>query len=381
MAGFPLPQGGTIPGRLAPPSSPADEAAAATVQANAAPDNAAPAPATLTPEQESKQLKELAGSYGVTFDTMDPSQLILQGWAQGGIDITDPNVVKAAHNPVVQAAFKSGHPDVNFFQFQAGLLQQYPSVQGSNYQNALAMFGGQAPTFAPTPTPTPGEAAGQKPGFGAKEEFTTNRQSGAVYYRNGVIWDPTSNAIAFPPGDVSIQGSPGWINNARTKWTDSQILALKQKLAQFGYLTKAQAKSPVWDTSTDAAVTDYYTSKYQHFGHPLVKDSAAGGAGASGFQNARAVQNTIKQNVLSQYQSVFGADAAPKPDELQSWVNFVINQANELQKSKSLAPGAAVGEAESMYSGRLTQAKQQSAENTSLNDSLTTAIQATNGLA
>lgn len=355
-----------------------------------------------------EQVDQFFASRGIDLESSgitDSSNMILQALASAGVDTSIPEVQEFAEDPVATKAFNDSlSGGTAWTPIVQSLATQFPSGTQSQYGAATTqLFGVSGPPAFHAPMGTPSVNAGQEDaqlkagnflGQNAEETAASNNQgayytnpsNGAIVYRNGVIMDPQTGSVYYPP-DEKIAGSPVWMNKIRSSWSDGRIMEEKALLVKYGYLPKGSQKHADWDLSFQNGLTAFYNSKYSNYGKPVVADTGAGGyAGPGGtgststFSNLRQVHATIQSDIISQYHTLFQRD--PSDAELAKWTSFVISQGNKLQRgANGLSAGSAATEAENraLHTWRQTPEfgyRQDQEENTSLRDGIVGAVQA-----
>ena len=150
---------------------------------------------------------------------------------------------------------------VNAFQ-NAGAGQQ----QSDPYGMLLSEF-----------TTFPGERSYVQHGVGSKKGFdigpvpyTVSPVSGRILYKSGVVADPTTGEVIFPPGmyrDAStIEGSDEWIRSIQGTWTVKQANTWRKKLASQGYEI-AESGGMGYDLLN--GLKEYHRMRYLNGGTPL----------------------------------------------------------------------------------------------------------------
>lgn len=107
-----------------------------------------------------------------------------------------------------------------------------------------------------------------------QSSFTMGGQTGGVRFKNGVIANPQTNEIYFPPAD-DVVGSEPWLRVVQDKWSQEKVNNWRAKLAAFGY--QVDKEGPFAD-DLKGALRDYHHNRYMNYGKPI----PLGGAGAEG---------------------------------------------------------------------------------------------------
>lgn len=316
---------------------------------------------------------------------------ILQGWDSQGIDSGNKAVISAAE---IAAQLPTDQQAQFLTEVGATFAtdSKFQKPTGTYYQ-ALDNYGLGDESFQQQQTQgadsTSGATKEDVLGHGPKPHFTREQTmkyvNGVFYYANGVIADPSNGAVFYDPKNKA-PGSPVWITNAQ-KWSEQKTANWRAELFQMGYV---DTKKGGWDQPLIDATRTYYNAKYLNGNRAVAAGQPGGGSAATSTPpfDLHQLHASIQSQVQQQYQSVFGED--PSADELRSWTRFIINTGMSLQKGgarTSLSPSAALSEAEARAARQVTNSPEGSAmldhqrENTTLHDSLVSAIAATNGLA
>jgi hypothetical protein len=337
---------------------------------------------------------------------------ILDLWESKGIDVSNPGIQELAHSNI--DAYKTT-PDV-FQSVTAGLAYQVSQQITSPYA-ALAARTGFPTSFTRADLPQvgiqpegggppihavgPGMAEGLPAGSSvsrpvvAPGDYETGQESGAIRYANGVIADPETGEIAFPP-NAAIPGSQQWFNETVMKWTPDQIKSWKEKLVNLGYLPKEVLKGKnvgVIDQSFKGALVgdpgstspSYWRDYYLNYGQVVHQDSLSGGSGGQNtITNLQNIRGGIENDVTTFYRDLYGID--PSKAELDNWTAKVISIGNRLQRVKDLDPGTAATEAKARVTGKILKTPEAEfftenmEENTRLRDMLVRSVQVANSM-
>lgn len=330
---------------------------------------------------------------GTTPYTVDQ---LLQQFAAAGADINNGDVQTVAAG---LATLPQDQQNQYIVPSANAMASAHPAPT-SSYEQTKQALGLDAYQFPETVTPSESQVeAGLKAGRTTGQPVPAAQKSrqyamvnGVFYWKNGVIASPggggSSPSIMYDPNRGNVPGSPGWMIHIQKTWTTEQAQNWRTQLNKLGY---GLAKKGGMDQNLLAATQAYYQSKYLNGGNITPVDSKGAGTGGPTRTpplDLHQLQASIQNQVQQQYQSIFGQD--PKPAELQSWTQFIINTGMQLQQGgprQSLSPDAALSEAEARAARQITTSPagstwiQNQQENTSLHDALTSAIAATRGLA
>ena len=309
---------------------------------------------------------------------------------QAGVDVDEPAV-----RQFIQAVRGQDLDPAILQLYVAMLAERYPAVPVTAYAEALELSGFNRPPIVAGVT-TPSELRGMLPSWSVltpTERFVQHPDTGWLMYRNGVLVNPADGSVVFEPNSMA-PGSPNWILHVQESWSDEQVARWRQRLHEFGYLTKEQAKVKGIDQAFLDALRSYHVARYRNFGRAVPVDLAEPGAGAaSDFAlTARDFQAQIRGDVREQFRRVFGND--PSEAELEEWSRFVTQTALRLQKrferrgaSPETALSLAATEAEERFIGRLEGSPEAEflrgsvEENTRLRDALQSAVIVSRSLA
>ena len=145
------------------------------------------------------------------------------------------------------------------------LAMSHPAVATSQYRTAQETYG-----FTSTEPQGPiggalgaaataiGRATGQR-------GYRTN-ESGALFYDNGVIADPSTGDVFFPPNDESVPGSFAWLDRVQDAWDEDKIKEWRDRLFDYGYDI---SKSGGFDQTFIGALQDFHRARYLNRGRPI----------------------------------------------------------------------------------------------------------------
>jgi hypothetical protein len=320
-----------------------------------------------------------------------------------GIDTANPDVQLLAHQ-IAKMPNSDYQGQIRYIQTTIMPVQDLHKV-GPTYQQVVGTLGGIDDLLFPKVAPT---TAGQaqlyahEPGAAPTEDYVDLKDKGVLVWKNGVIVNYGNTQIPGGQGPVVFyndadpkqEGSYAWQRAIQQNWSPEQVAQWRQRLFKAGYLPTRKGKG--WDSELISATKSYYDTKYTY--GAATADAGSPGAAATGRSGAPSPKDiaalieknkaTIRSSVISQYLSVF--NQPPNEDELHSWTSFVVKNATELatgKVSQRLTPSQAINQAQADAAGRIFSSPQgqlvyeSDKENTSLHDSLTTAISATRGLA
>lgn len=106
---------------------------------------------------------------------------------------------------------------------------------------------------------------------GEFKDYVTS-PSGRIMFSNGVIADPSTGELLFPPVGVGrvdpseVPGSPEWLLKVQKQWTDEKANTWRQRLSEQGY--EVAKKGGIAYDLLDA-LRSYHTNRYLNFGKPI----------------------------------------------------------------------------------------------------------------
>ncbi len=306
---------------------------------------------------------------------------IEQVMRQAGVDVDEPAVRQFIE------ALRGQDLDPAILQLYVAMLaEKYPAVPVTQYAQALELSGfSRPPIVAGVTTPSELRGVPAESVLTPGERFVQHPDTGWLMYRNGVLVNPADGTVIFEPNSMA-PGSPNWLQRVQESWSDEQVASWKQRLYEFGYLTKEQAKTKGIDQAFLGALQDYHLDRYRNFGKPVPRDLSGqlGGTGSDFALTARDFQAQIRGDVREQFRRVFGTD--PSDAELEDWTRFVTQTALRLQKryqrrgaSPEQALSLAATEAEERFIERFEASpevqflRESAEENTRLRDALAAA--------
>lgn len=305
-----------------------------------------------------------------------------------GVDVEDPNV-----QLFIRTLPDDIPPDLLQF-YVAQLATKYPSAPVTVYGQAFEASGFTGPQIVMGVT-TPSELRGvpESQTVAGGKGFSVHPETGWIMYANGVLVNPGDGSVYFDPTSAA-PGSPNWLRQVQTTWTEEQVMDWRKRLVEFGYLTKEQGKVKGIDQAFLDAIQAYHVNRYRNFGTSVPTDLAAiGQIGGQRFRlTAEDFQAQIRGDVREQFRRVFGNE--PSEAELDEWSRFVTQQAIRLQKvfeQKGATPSTALSLAATEAEERLIEELETSPEasflresveeNTRLRDALATAVVTARSLA
>lgn len=103
-------------------------------------------------------------------------------------------------------------------------------------------------------------------------------ESGALRFNNGVIANPETGEVFFPPNDETVQGSWAWLSKIQDTWDDSKVKEWRERLADYGYEIGEEGPP---DQVFLQALQQYHQTRYLNRGKPLPLDASLGKDAAS----------------------------------------------------------------------------------------------------
>lgn len=264
-----------------------------------------------------------------------------------------------------------------------GLAEQFPTAASRTAYAAAQQSYGFTEAF---PWEAQRGPEGPQPQFGGPpaviREYEFSSETGAIRYRNGVIADPTTGQVFFPPS-ADVPGSPAWTQRIQSEWNPNEVAKWRKRLGEMGYLSPDQAKATGFDAQFLEAIKAYHAQRYLNFGQPLAWDTTAG-AESEEPEVVLPDAAEIRNDVRAQFNRVFGED--PSDAELEDWTRFIRRTSAKLQRTKDYTPEYAAAAAEERAIEQLEQSPQGQfvresvEENTDLHDALVSAVAVTRSL-
>lgn len=307
---------------------------------------------------------------------------------QAGINVEDPTVRGLLTEPAFQEILQ-GENAPGMFTF---LKETYPATPTTAYDEAVVASGfDQITPFTPAARGLAESGSSIAEFRRSTKNYQENPDTGWIRYPNGVLVSPDGQ-VAFDPTSEA-PGSLKWQREVVTGWDTAQVTQWADRLAEFGYLSKDQAKKVTSDDPTFLnALQSYHIGRYV-YGKPVSGELS--GAGAAGSEKPPLVdfeemQAQTRNFVREQYRRVYGED--PTDGEVAAFSDAITRQAMSLQKRfrRQEMPGfsgMAATEAEERFVERLEGSpeaeflRESEEENTRLRDSLQQAVVVTNSLA
>ena len=347
-------------------------------------------------EPEKRDYNTFARSAGLKSETelRNSDQSLEAILRQAGVDTDDPNV-----QAVIQSYGDILRDPALGPAMMANLAETYPAVPTQDYDNALALSGfGDAPFVKPQPPGGVLQLAAHE-GFAVADlktgtkKFEEQPDTGWIRYGNGVLVSPDGQVVFDPTSKAP--GSIAWQRDVVSTWGEDKIAEWRDRLHEYGYLTKDQAKVKGTDSVFLSALTAYHTSRYANGGKAIAGDlsgaGAAGGGPAKPLVNFKDLEAQARNDVREQYRRVFGSD--PTDGEVAAWSDWIIKKSMQLQREFRKGTGHpsyagdAATEAEERFIEKLEQSPQaqfqqdSEEENTRLRDAMQQAVIVTNSLA
>lgn len=341
-------------------------------------------------DSEASAFEDAVAGLGLTTNPADADVLDLLTTA--GVDVDDPRVAQFIQN----YGDKLLLPENSYLVSQ--LIEKYPSAPTTAYQAALQQSGFQGGFGAIEPeatayTQAAKEGTSTTVSSARTKKFEEQPDTGWVRYSSGVLVDPETGQVHYDPTS-SAPGSLKWQRENVPNWSDEKIAEWKKRLAQYGYISKDQAKTDGIDAVFLGALSSFHQNRYVNGGKPVASDlSALGAAGAASkppLVDFEDMKNQIRSDVTEQFRRVMGRD--PSSGELASWSQFVIDRGMTMQKDfrhkdyGSPSTMAAAEATEAMVS-RLENSPQAeflgdaAQENTAMRDALERSVMVTRSLA
>ncbi len=365
------------------------------------PANPAYQPATsggASPEEQQQQdkLQQQATSMGLPTpndqEGVVTSEQLLSMMRQAGIDTDNPEV------QALVTAVGSGL-DVSMAQVWVTMLAADPKYQKAGvttpYAQALETSGFGTDAMFPT---APGAAQlgafEQMPTSAVGPQTMTQPDTGWVLFKNGVLVDKSNpepmSAVIFKPNSQA-PGSSWWYDKIQSSWSEEDVAKWRKRLVELGYLDKDYEKTKGFDEIFRRSLTEFHIYRYYNGGKAVPFDASAAGGGVHPTLTAKDFAEQTRNNVRQQFLAVFGDE--PSSAELESWTQFAIRQAVQLQRKymrrgvdESTALSAARTESAEAVTSKLWEdpiasfQRQSTEENTQLHDALSRAVAATEGL-
>jgi len=327
--------------------------------------------------------------------TLEPDQIDFEELLrQAGADMSDPEVqlVLQTYGSLVETL------DPALLQFYAmQIAADHPAGSVTLYSQALEESGfgtaiaGTVRDFAGSPFGgLYGPSISERGPVTAR--FEVQPETGWIRYPNGVLVNPGTGQVFYEPNS-SAPGSPyqPWLEKVHA-WSEEKVKTWRERLVDFGYLSKEQGKVKGVDEAFLGGLRAYHEARYRNFGKPTPYDLAAGTTGASDFDlTAKDFQVQIRNDVREQFRRVAGRE--PSDAEVAEWARFTTQYALRAQKElgrKGASPEGALSlaatEAEETLIEELETSpgaefmRESAEENTRLRDALSSAVVVTRSL-
>jgi len=199
--------------------------------------------AEAAPEVElSSDVEAFNAATGLSLpDPSDPRSVLMEMLRAAGADTEHPEV-----QAMVQGVPTSLIEDESLLRLTVeNIATNYPSTVATSYSRALEDSGFDTPE--PRPTLEPGTTA--LPGvrglqlteaYRKKLTLETQDETGWLRFSNGVLVSPDGGPPIYDPTSTA-PGSPTWIRGV-SQWSEAKVLEWKQRLHEYGYLSKKDAK-------------------------------------------------------------------------------------------------------------------------------------------
>lgn len=345
----------------------------------------------VTKSVEGTSYRSLRERYGLPaldeLGTISPQTQAESLLAQAGVNVDDPAVRAMLAEPAFQEILQGENaPGMLTF-----LRDAYPATPTTAYDQAVVESGfDQVTPYTPAARGLAEQGTSIAEFRKSADTYQENPDTGWIRYPNGVLVSPDGQ-IAYDPTSTA-PGSLKWQREVVSEWSPEKVGQWADRLVQFGYLSKEQAKKVASnDPAFLGALASYHANRYV-YGKPV--NGELTGAGAAGDKpplvDFEEMQAQTRNFVREQYRRVYGED--PTDGEVEAFSDAITRQAMTLQKRfrRQEMPGfsgMAATEAEERFVERLegspeaTFLRESDEENTRLRDSLSQAVAVTNSLA
>lgn len=166
------------------------------------------------------------------------------------------------------------------------------------------------------------------------EQFAkTVAPSGKILYRNGVIADPVSGEVQYPPNTQvakNIRGSEPWLHSIQKDWSEKKSNEWRKKLIAWGYEPEG-GLAPTGGMALDliAALRMYHTTVYANYGDPIK-------ARPVGVDAKKKVRDSVDMATLrATARNLYGTMdlGDPSDAEAEQFADSVIQTAIEMVRS------------------------------------------------
>jgi hypothetical protein len=239
-------------------------------------------------------------------------------------DVSDLKIQEIQANPSNVALIKA-HPEL-----VERLAAQFPASYAISYYDQRSQMGFGDIAQADTLTSGGADALAHT----AASQATSTSPTGAIEYPGGVLVDPATGVITYPPNNPSLLGSPAWIASVPT-WSESKMASWTQTLKQMGYI---ESKKVDLKTFTDA-LREYHNNRYLYGGGKAV-DLSQGQQGISRQDFGGILDpSVVDTEIRPWFQETYGDD--PSDAELEGLRKVITKTAMRLARHKDMAPADA----------------------------------------
>jgi hypothetical protein len=317
----------------------------------------------------------LAGGPAEGFDTREEALAYLQ---EQGVhtDEMDPVILR----DIVGTLVEMPTPPVGAILQR---LREDGFITVTPYQMQLEAAGfAEDPFGPPRVIPTrEGGAEVQRP-----DRTVLNPETGATLYRTGVLVgpDPSTGAssVVFNEADPAQVGSDAWLNQVAANWSAERLQQEKERLVEFGYLSRDALKTEGWNVQVRQAMRAFHENRYLAGGRPIATGETPGGVEKEPLPKFDFTQ--LQGRARAEVNNIFRELYADQPEEreLERFSRAILDMAHELyrQGKGQLSPEQAYGEAAYRVQAQQEQTPQAvfeqeaAEENTELRDSILRAV-------
>lgn len=150
-------------------------------------------------------------------------------------------------------------------QLAAAAEASIPGSETSLYRQAQAQYP-DAVASATSPIPEGGGLMAAFSYVPKGNEYAVGGETGAITYKSGVIADPATESVFFPPNDPTVAGSPAWLRKVQDDWSDEKIEKWRRKLSVAGYQVDP---SGGYAKDLKDALEEYHHYRYLNYGKPM----------------------------------------------------------------------------------------------------------------
>ena len=160
---------------------------------------------------------------------------------------------------------------------------------------------------------------------------------GAIQFKNGVIANPDTGELFYPPGE-SVKGSSTWLREIQDKWSQDKINNARAMLIDNGYGEQFSiGPKGGFDQNLLMALSEFHKARYLNFGKPVPLTTM-------GEERARLGEiiskPEIRNEVRAWFREGFGDD--PSDAELE-WAVKGMQRIFRKQQKKGVEPERAAG--------------------------------------